>query len=55
MLPVSALNTMYAIKLGEKQLWRNLAPVNLKLKKLSYLLKFQPKFSVLAFLTFEVA
>ena len=55
MLPVSALNTMYAIKLGEKQLWRNLAPVNLKLKKLSYLLKFQPKFSVVAFLTLEVA
>ena len=33
LLPKSALNTMYTIKLCQKQLWRNLASVNLKLKK----------------------
>ena len=34
---------MYTIKLCQKQLWRNLASVNLKLKKLNYLLRVQPK------------
>ena len=55
LLPVSALNAMYTITLCQKQLWRNLASVNLKLKKLNYLLKNQPKFFVLAFLTLQVA
>ena len=53
LLLVSALNTMYIIKLCQKQLWRNLATVNLKLKTLNYLLRVQPKFCVLAFLTFR--
>ena len=37
------------------QLWRNLASVNLKLKKLNYLLRVQLKFLELAFLMLEVA
>ena len=41
MLPVSALNNI--IKLCPKYLWENLASVNLKLKKLNYLLRVQPK------------
>ena len=56
MVPVSAPNTMYIIKLCQNQLWRNLAPVNLKLKKLNYLLRVQPKlFIVVAYLTLEIA
>ena len=43
---------MYAIKLCQKQLWRNLASMNLKLKKLNFLLRVRPKFSSLAFLTY---
>ena len=47
---------MYIIKLCQNQLWRNLAPVNLKLKKLNYLLRVQPKlFVVVAYLTLEIA
>ena len=34
---------MYTINLRQKQLWRNLASVNLKLKKLNYLLRVQQK------------
>ena len=33
LLPVAALNAMFTIKLRQKQLWRNSASVNLKLKK----------------------
>ena len=39
----------------QKQLRGNLAQVNLKLKKLNYLLRVQPNFIALAFLTLEVA
>ena len=46
---------MYIIKLCQKKLWRNLASVNLKWKKLNYLLGVQVKFFVLAFLMSEVA
>ena len=46
---------MYTIKLSQKQLWRNLASGNLKLKKLDHLLRVQPKFFTLAFVTLEVA
>ena len=34
---------MYTINLRQKQLWRNLPSVNLKLKKLNYLLRVQQK------------
>ena len=40
---MSALNTMYTIKLSQKKLCRNLASVNLKLKKINYFFKVQPK------------
>ena len=44
------------IKLCQKQLWRNLASVNLKSKKyFFFLLRVQPTFSALAFLTLDVA
>ena len=46
---------MYTIKLCQNQLWRNLGSVNLKLEKLNYLLRVQPKFFVLTFLTLEIA
>ena len=39
LLPVSAPNTMYTIKLYQKQLLRDLASVNIKLKKLNYLVR----------------
>ena len=55
MVPVSALNAMYIIKLCQNQLWKNLAPVNLKLKKLNYLLRVQPKLFLVAYLTLEIA
>ena len=55
LLPVPALSTMYTIKVCQKQLCRNLASVNLKLKNLNSLLRVQAKFFILAFLTFEVA
>ena len=45
---------MYTIKFCPKYLSGNLALVNLKLKKLNYLLRVQPKFFALAFLTLEV-
>ena len=38
---------MYTINLRQKQLWRNLASVNLKLKKLNYLLRVQQKIFLL--------
>ena len=53
--PDTVLNTMYTIKLHQKQLWRNLASVNLKLKKSNYLLRVQPELFALAFLTLEVS
>ena len=41
---------MYTIKLCQKQLWRNLASVTLKLKKLYYLFRFSIKsFSISIF------
>ena len=46
---------MYTINLRQKQLWRNLASVNLKLKKLNYLLRVQQKKFLLAFLTLKIA
>ena len=46
---------MYTIRLCQKQLWRNLVSVNLMLKKLNYLVRIQPNFFVLVFLTLEVA
>ena len=46
--------TMFPIKLCQKQLSRNLASVKLKLEKLNRLLRVQPNFFVLAFLTLEV-
>ena len=49
LLPVSTLNTMYTIKLCQKQLWRNVASVKLELRKITYLLGIQQIFFVLAF------
>ena len=44
------------VKLCQKQLWRNSASVNLKLKKhFFFLLRVQPTFSALAFSTLDVA
>ena len=54
LLQVYALSTMFPIKLCQKQLSRNLASVKLKLEKLNRLLRVQPNFFVLAFLTLEV-
>ena len=54
LLRVYALSTMFPIKLCQKQLSRNLASVKLKLEKLNRLLRVQPNFFVLAFLTLEV-
>ena len=42
-------------KLHQRNLWRNLASVNLKSKKLNFLLRVQPTFSALAFLVLDVA
>ena len=55
MLPVSALILLMTIKLYLKKLWRSLALMSLKLKKVNTLLKFQLKFFALTFLTLEVA
>ena len=46
---------MNIIKLCQKQLWRNLASVNLKIEKVKLFNRVQPKFFVLAFLILEVA
>ena len=40
---------LYTNKLYQKKLWRNLATVNLKLRKESFLLRVQQKYFELAF------
>ena len=46
---------MYTIKLSQKELQKNSASANQKLKKLNYLLRVQQKNFMLAILTLKVA